>query len=347
MKLTLRVRYYLWLATFLFISVLVSLLVLTSLQIFEFVRYQSVLNEKLSGLTIYLLVGLVALPVMLLIAWHITRQMLRPLRNVAETAQKITRGNLEERIPVPVADDELGMLVTTVNRAFDRYQDAVERIQRFSADASHQLRTPLTAIRSAGEIALQKDRSPEEYRDTLSSMLEDLQRLVYIVEQLLVLSRLDAPAIRKRFHEADLYEVASQVAARFEPLWLHKHIDLNVLSDAPGIFFGDVALIEEAIANLLDNAIRFTPEQGRIQISIERVGLNLILRLEDSGPGISEHFSMQIFERFARVPGTDSPGAGLGLAIVADIVNIHKGTIQVGRSKLGGAAFEIHLPGSA
>ncbi|NCC51164.1 MAG: HAMP domain-containing protein [Spartobacteria bacterium] len=344
MKLTLRVRYYLWLATFLFMSVLVSLLVLTSLQLYELVRYQSVLNENRSALAIYLLVGSVSLPVMLVVAWHITRQMLRPLRTVAETAQAITRGNLEERIAVPDADDELSMLVTTVNRAFDRYQDAVERIKRFSADASHQLRTPLTAIRSTGEIALQKERTPEEYRETLSSMLEDLQRLVYIVEQLLVLSRLDAREIRNRFGRVALHEVAHQVASRFEPLWEYKQIDLQVTSSIEGAFHGDAALMEEAIANLLDNAIRFTPEQGCIRLRVVEEGGTLVFRIEDSGPGISKHYRQQVFERFARAPGTDSPGAGLGLAIVADIINIHRGSIHVARGSLGGAMFEIRLP---
>jgi signal transduction histidine kinase len=205
------------------------------------------------------------------------------------------------------------------------------------------LRTPLTAIRSAGEIALQKSRTPDEYRETLESILEDVHRMVYIVEQLLMLSRLDADHVQAGFSRLNFCETIHNVVMRFEPLWKDKQIDMQLELENPLWVQGENALLEEALANLLDNAIRFTPVQGTIRVQASSSDTRVNMAICDSGPGISVDYRTQVFERFARIPGNESPGAGLGLAIVADIVSIHNGDIHVADNKPRGACFRITL----
>lgn len=292
---------------------------------------------------VLLLAGLLALPPMLLAVRWTCHRMLRPLKSFRETAERIIAGQLHERIVTENPGDDLGRLAATINDAFDRYREAMDRQQRFASDASHQLRTPLTAIRTTGEICLQKARAPEEYREAIGSMLEDVHRLSDMVEKLLLLARLGEDQVRATFAPVDLGATVRNVLAQYDSLVVAKEIRLRVTARRDIRVSGDEALLEQMFANLADNAMRYTPEGGVLVVEVDAPDArHAVLLIRDSGPGISPQLHDLLFQRFARGPSADTGGTGLGLAIVADIVNLHRGRIEL----LGGpgACFRVTLP---
>ena len=345
MSAPLRLRFFLWLALSQFIFFLLQGLFWAGYELYEWAtKGEETLLHELGEILIPLAVGTLCFPIMLAVTWRIARRMLAPLQAIARTAERIHEGRLDERIRGDFGDDELGLLAVTLNEAFDRYREALDRLNRFSSDASHQLRTPLTAIRSTGEVALQKPRTDAEYRESIGSMLEDVARLSRIVEQLLALARLDAGSLRGRFERVDLHTTIERVSRNFEPLWDAKALRV-VRTGGPGLdVMGDADLLEQVVANLIDNATRHTPAGGDIRIQAERDGAWITLTLADTGPGIAPEHRLEIFDRFRTAPGHVSPGAGLGLAIVADIVAVHRGAVRVDAASCGGASFQIRLP---
>jgi signal transduction histidine kinase len=344
MKEALRFRYFLWLAALLLSFYAAFALVLWGFNLHEMHEAGHDPVEEREEFFILLGLGAGLLPIMLALAWDMSRRMVRPLQGIAATARRISNGHLEERIQPTRTDNEIAVVVSTLNLALDRYQEAVNRLQRFSSDASHQLRTPLTAMRSAGEIALQRDRTPEEYRDAIGTMLEDAQHLGHVVEQLLLLSRLDQGRLTESFQLMDLGDVARQTCAQFEPVALDRNIALRTESSGRAPIRGNEALIQQALANLLDNALRHTPAGGRVLVQVTSSRHAWIeLRVADSGPGIPPAFRHRLFERFAKPAGSSS-GSGLGLAIVAEIVKGHGGSITLSENSDPGACFLIRLP---
>jgi signal transduction histidine kinase len=289
------------------------------------------------------LAGLAVLPLMVLFIGRICRRMLQPLSDIRETAERIIAGHLAERIQPENATDELGRLAATLNKAFDRYQDNLDRLQRFTGDASHQLRTPLTSIRTTGEVCLGKRRTPEEYEEVIGSMLEDADRLRNVVEKLLILGRMGADSIRAGFVPLDLGDVCARVLERYAPAFEVAELRATFNRSPNARVRGDAALLEQVLSNLLDNAIRHTWRGGTIDISLASgSGATWVLCVRDSGPGVAQELLPNLFQRFARGPGADLSGHGLGLAIVADTVRIHGGEIRLREGP--GAAFEITLP---
>lgn len=287
--------------------------------------------------------GILALPIMLIVVRWMSSQMLTPLQAIRETAERIVAGKFGERIQTKNPDDDLGRLATALNSAFDRYRDAMDRQQRFASDASHQLRTPLTAIRTTGEVSLQKDRTPGEYREIIGSMLEDVQRLSDMVEKLLMLARLGEDQIRASFATVDLGVPVRDVLSQYESLASTKGLRIGIRTDPGCRVPGDAALLGQMFANLLDNALRHTPDGGQIQIELlPPDARHVTLLIRDTGPGIPGELREQLFQRFARGPSADTGGSGLGLAIVADIVNLHRGRIELLAGP--GACFRITLP---
>lgn len=326
-----------------YLTVMVLVSVIYQVRASHYADGHSSFEKELHEIEAILLAGLAVLPLMALIIRRICRRMLRPLSEIRETAERIIAGHLAERIQTDHPADELGLLAGTINKAFDRYQDNLDRLQRFTSDASHQLRTPLTSIRTTGEVCLGKRRSPEEYEEVIGSMLEDADRLRAVVEKLLVLARMGADSVRAGFVPLDLGEVCARVIERYGPAF--EVADLRVtFNRAPDARVrGDAALLEQVLSNLLDNAIRHTWRGGSIDISVASgAGATWVLCVRDSGPGVAQELLPNLFERFARGPGADLSGHGLGLAIVADTVRIHGGGIRLLPGP--GAAFEIALP---
>ncbi len=305
--------------------------------------FEEGVEEVVQGVGLTLLL----VPILAWVAWIFSRQMIRPLRTMAKTAERIRGGKWSERIETAtMPDDETKSLAETVNAAFDGYAGALRRLERFSGDAAHQLRTPIAAMRGMGEVALSRSRTAEEYREVLGTMLAELDRLTRIVEQLLQLSRLEAGALRSRFVPVSLRAVVEQVQQIYQPLAEARQSRLRIETGAldPKVS-GIEELLVELLGNLADNALRHTPAGGevRIDVSTSRDG-GARLAVTDSGPGIPVEFAQKIFDRFSQVPGGESGSAGLGLSLAAQIAAVHGGRLELANPGQSGARFECWLP---
>ena len=306
-------------------------------------NFEEGMEEVVQGVGLTLLL----VPFLAGVAWLLSRRMIGPLRAVAATAQRIRKGRWDERIETgTMPDDETRSLAETVNAAFDGYAGALRRLERFSGDAAHQLRTPIAAMRSLGEVALSRARTAEEYRDTLETMLGELDRLTRIVEQLLQLSRLEAGALKARFAPISLRSVVEQVCQIYQPLAEARGVDfLTALGPGEMRVAGIEELLVELLGNLADNALRHTPKGGGVRIQVAALpGQQVQLAVSDSGPGIPEEFAQKIFDRFTQVPGVESGTAGLGLPLAAQIAAVHGGTLALANPGKPGARFECRLP---
>lgn len=346
MKATLRAKFMLWL-------VLQTLLVYATISI---PLYLFNLHERREHPTqveeereeFFIMLGLMAatLPVVTVAAWLVSRQLLRPLQAILEAAESIRQGDLDRRLEAPVKHDEIGRLARTLNDAFDNYQRALQRLDRFSMDAAHQLRNPLAAMRTNAEICLQKHRATAEYQDTLGQILEDLSRLNHTVNQLLMLARLSRGDLGELCEELDFRQLVQAVVEPMEAAFVEKRIRLELrLPERPLPMRGVPRLLEQAIANLLDNALRMTPEDSAVEVLVEtRAPGQAVLAVSDSGPGLPETMREVAVDQFGKTIGHGKEGAGLGLAIAADVARAHQGKITASNSPLGGARFEIELP---
>jgi heavy metal sensor kinase len=299
-----------------------------------------------------LLVLLLASPVVLGgTAWagfKIVGRTLDPISKMARRAEQINSERLDDRLPVENPEDELGHLAGVFNAMLARIEQSFEQLQRFTADASHELRTPLAAIRSIGEVRLQEKAKPEEYRDTIGSMLEEVNRLTSIVEGLLTLSRADAGQIRMQVSVFPLMAVVREAAALLEVLLEDKHQTFTLSGDEAAGAQADRLYIRQAVVNILHNAVKFTPVGGSISARVEcasqsRVDLSII----DSGPGIPAEHSAKVFERFYRADDSrrgEDMGAGLGLSVAKWAVEANNGEIGVNSVSEAGSTFWIRLP---
>ena len=348
MKLNLRKRYVVWLLLMIVALVALQLLAFTIYEIAEIGAWTNSeeVEEEVGEILVLLGVDAIILPIVLLISWGISGRMLSPLHAVADTARRISAGQLQERITTPIPDDEMAALVQTVNHAFDKYQGVLRQLEQFTSDASHQLRTPLAALRMVGEVSLQRERTPAEYRETIGGMLEEADRLRDIVDKLLLLARLDPSRMAERFTAVDLGQLVAESVQSFSLFAFDRGIALEAGGQTGLSVRGDAGLLRQVLSNLMDNALRHTPDGGSVRLRLSLAAPDQAeLTVQDSGPGIPEEYRDRIFERFCRIPGSPAPGTGLGLAIVADLVHIHGGTVSLGEPQPGeGACFVIRLP---
>ncbi len=281
----------------------------------------------------------------------LVRRLLAPVGAMAAAASRITAERLSERLPVEDPADEFGRLATVVNGSLARIEDAFERLRRFTSDASHELRTPLTALRSVGEIALRERRTSEAYRDTIASMLEESDRLTRLVEGLLVLTREDSETYRARFAPLDLGELVREVVDVLRVLAEERGQDLRVFVHGNVAVHGDRTTLRQAIFNLVDNAIKYTPREGSIRVDVRARGdAEAAIEIADSGPGIAPEHRQRIFERFYRIEldrSRATGGAGLGLPIARWAIDLHGGTIQLETEEGKGSTFGIRIPRGA
>ena len=286
--------------------------------------------------------------------WFLARQSLSPVVAMAERARRIGAENLSERLPVANPGDELGRLAATFNELLGRLEASLRQQRQFMADASHELRTPVTTTRTAASVALQQPHREEaDYRDTLEIVEQQAARLSRIVEDMFTLARADAGTYPVRTDPMYLDEVVEDVARAARVLATTKQvtIDVAVVRSAP--FTGDEDLITRLVGNLLDNAIRHAPAGSAVSVSLERSGRDYRIAITDRGPGIPEDIRPHIFERFfrgdvarARGPRPDG-GAGLGLALARWIANVHRGDVELTDSTSAGTTFTVLLPGAA
>lgn len=286
-------------------------------------------------------------PVLAGLAWLISIRIVAPLRAMAATAERVCDGHWNERIPTAtMPDDETKRLAQAMNAAFDGYTAVLQRLERFSGNAAHQLRTPIAAMRNLGEVALAHPRSDRDYRNTVGTMLTVLDRMTKTVEQLLQLSQLEAGSVQARFAPVSLPAVLQQIQRAYGPLAADQGVNLQI---APGkenpLVPGIEELLVEMLGNLLDNALRHTPagEEIRVEVAATPAG-DVCLSVADAGPGIPNEFAQSIFERFMQIPGTPSGAAGLGLSLAAEIARLHGGKLELANPGQPGARFECRLP---
>ncbi len=298
-----------------------------------------------------LLLGLAfGLPVAIAIAalgGHLlARRVLGPLDRMAKHAERLTAEKLGERLPVENPEDELGHLARVFNLSLARIEESFTQLRRFTADASHELRTPLTAIRTVGEVALQEPQNADRFREAIGSMLEEVDRLSRLVGSLLVLSRADAGAVLRR-EEMRLIDLVKESASLIEVLADEKSQRIEVHGDAALTAEVDGLILRQALLNLLDNAIKYSPRGTLVLAEVRGDGGDAIIEVTDRGPGIPEAHRSRVFERFYRVDAARSReegGTGLGLSITLWAVEAHGGRIELLSEEGKGSSFRIVLP---
>ena len=284
-----------------------------------------------------------------LLGWFMAGRALIPIDDVARTAQRITGANLRIQIPPRGANDELDRLIDAFNRMIERLEAAFEQTKQFSTDVSHELRTPLTAIRGQLEVALLAAKTPEQYQEAILNALEDVERLSQTIRALLQLSQAESGQLGLQKQPVD---VASTIRDLMDQFYLPAEsgkITLTVTLPAQCVAEIDRIQFERLLSNLVSNAIKYTPEGGRVGVLLVDKGRELELVVEDTGMGIPSDHLPHIFNRFYRVPGpaperSVERGLGLGLSFVAWIVKEHRGHINVKSSPGRGTTFTVRLP---
>ncbi|HLJ74964.1 MAG TPA: ATP-binding protein [Thermoanaerobaculia bacterium] len=292
-----------------------------------------------------------AIPAALLIAavgaYILARRGLAPVGDIVETASRIEAENLSTRIPVARHDDEIGRLGAVLNALFDRLERSFAQQRQLIADTSHELRTPVTIIRSEAEVALSRERDPADYKKALEIVRSEAAHLTHLIEGVLMLARADAQQIRIDRHEFSLKDVIDESVRTAETLGRSRTIRLAANSEGPMPMVGDAELVRRMMLNLLDNAIKFSDSGGDVDVRAHRDGARYVITVSDSGHGIPAEDQPQIFDRFFRsdrVRGRD--GSGLGLPIVKWIAEAHGGDARLLRSTASGSVFEVTLQGA-
>lgn len=299
----------------------------------------------------FLLIMAVLLPVGLVMAASggllLARRALRPVDRMAEAARRISAEHLAERIEGTGAGDELDRLASTLNEMLGRLDEAFSQIRRFSADASHELQTPLTILKGELEVALRSPRTPEEYQATLQSALEEIDRIAHLVEGLLLLARAEAGVQRMDRQPVDLTGLAEEVYWRLKVLADSRSIRFDSELGDPVVIRGDRERLRRLLFNLVDNAIKYTGQGGAVSLSVRSTNGSAAIEVSDTGPGISAEELEKIFLPFHRIPESDPAGvrgAGLGLSIARSIAEAHGGQIRVESAPGRGSTFSVLIP---
>jgi two-component system, OmpR family, sensor kinase len=295
------------------------------------------------GLSLLLLAGVAMTSV------SFARRALRPVDEVVVQARRIGESNLGERLPHPGSQDELGRLIETLNAMLDRVEHGVETQRRFTADASHELRSPLSRLRAEIEVTLRRPRDPAEYEETLRSCLEEVERLSQLTEELLTLAHLDAEGTPGREAAAiPLLPIVEDAVRRMGPEAQRCAIRLRAepRGSPIAVRVGPTA-VGLALTNILDNAVKFSPAGREVRVGISAEGKEALIVVTDQGPGLAQDELPRIFDRFHRgeaARASEAPGFGLGLAISRAVIERQGGTISAHSGSSGGARFSIRLP---
>ncbi|MBX2991140.1 MAG: HAMP domain-containing protein [Bacteroidetes bacterium] len=301
--------------------------------------------ENLFAIFLYLIPIAVALSV--LGGLYLANKALAPVDDVTRRARKITAENLDQSIPPRYVDDEIGRLVGTMNEMIRRLHGSFAQTRQFSSDASHELRTPLTIMRGEIELALRNEKTPAEYREILSSTLEEILRLKSIIDNLLTLGKADHGVLDLKLEEVHLDSLIKDLFDDSEMLAESKQIHVELKNTEPVTIVGDKGRLHQLFLNIVDNAIKYTPRGGHVAISVQRLNGSALVEVEDDGIGIPEQDIDKIFDRFYRVDKARSRemgGTGLGLSIAKWIAEIHRGTITVESEIDKGSRFTVTIP---
>jgi heavy metal sensor kinase len=316
--------------------------------VIQVARSEAGMRQELRELLLFLVLGLpLAVAVAGLGGYTLARRALAPVERMADRARSITAEHLSDRLPVDNPRDEFGRLATVFNETLARLEASFGQMRRFTSDVSHELRTPLTAMRSVGEVGLRERRDERTYREIIGSMLEEVDRLSILVERLLMLSRVESGQARLTVEPVDLRELADEVSGQLGVLAEEKGQAIDL--EGPGGLWclADRVVLRQAVMNLVDNAIKYSPQGGHIRIRVSDTAEGAALDISDDGPGIAPARAAHIFDRFYRAspPGT-AEGAGLGLSIAKWAVEVNGGQLTLEESRRG-CTFRITLPSAA
>ncbi len=312
-------------------------------------RSEALMREEVRDLALLLVLGLpLSVAAAGLGGYWLARRALAPLDRMTARAREITARRLHDRLPVDQPSDELGRLAIVFNEMLARLESSFAEMRRFTSNVSHELRTPLTAIRSVGEVSLRGRRDAAAYRATIESMLEEADRLATLVERLLTVARADH-GDRPRADEAiDLGTLADAVVDQLAVLAEEKQQSLTVTRNgAQPVCRGDRIVLRQALVNLVDNAIRYTPPGGSIDVRVDAANGDSILEVRDTGPGVPESSASVLFDRLHHDPADSDNGVppkGLGLAIARWAVEAHQGRLTYSRTPTDETTFHITLP---
>jgi two-component system OmpR family sensor kinase len=300
-----------------------------------------------------LLILLIAVPAALLFAsaggLFLANKVLRPVDEITQIARQIGSGDLSQRIRIKRVNDELGRLAATFNEMIAKLEESFHRVRRFTADASHELKTPLTILRGEVEVALKKKRALAEYQRILNSNLEETNRMSRIVDDLLILSRADMGELTMEREEVELSSLAREVWDDLQILAQEKGVQLQFMGDGFITVAGDPLFLRQLILNLTENGLKYTPPGGVVELKVKGDREEGVARIcvSDTGVGIAQKDLKRVFDRFYRVDkarSRETGGTGLGLSISQWIAQAHEGQINV-KSKVGkGSTFTVTLP---
>lgn len=290
-------------------------------------------------------------PIALLLAggggWLLAHRALTPVAQMTMAAQRIEAAHLDERLDESGTGDELDQLAQTLNAMLSRLDNAFRQIRQFSADASHELQTPLTILKGELEVALRAPRSAESYQQTMRSALEEIDRIAGLVDGLMLLARADAGVLRMDQQPVELYELVREIYDQTQILAARKQVNLQLGPIEPIVIPGDPDRLRRLLLNLTDNAIKYTPSGGDVTLSLQPRQHQAALQVTDTGIGLSPEEQAHIFQRFYRSDATrslDAEGSGLGLCIARSIADAHGGTIELDSIPGAGSTFTVLLP---
>ncbi len=290
-------------------------------------------------------------PLIILTLFVLTRliagKSIRPIEKVIAAAEKMTQINLNERVPLPHHHDELYRLSSTINALLDRIQDAFQREKQFTADASHELKTPLAVIKGTLEILVRKPREREQYETKVQFCLTELNRMARLIDQLLMLARYESNKMNPRIESVLLSSSVDDVIKRLLPFALEKQISFNVQNTENLKVAADPAMIEMILENIISNALKYSPTGSSVTIAAERQEGTIVCSITDQGIGIPEEKLQVIFERFYRVDSSrnsSTGGFGLGLSIVKKLADLQLIKVSVKSMKNKGTSFALIFP---
>jgi len=334
----------------------------------KIVQIASSLEGVEDALNKLFLILIISVPSTLILAslggQFLAHKALKPVDNITQTARMITSQNLNQRIHPPKVKDEISRLIETFNEMISRLDQSFRQMKQFSSDASHELKTPLTILKGEVEVMLRKERTSQEYEQTLRSNLEEINRMSQIVEDLLNLSKADTGEIRLNKEDVNLTEILNEVVVQMERLAKTKKLHLSATNHHQDIhIFGDALRLRELFINLIENGIKYTEEGGSIRIILQKEypppvtgqpdwverekGQFVKIIVSDTGIGIAKEDQERIFNRFFRVDkarSREQGGSGLGLSICKWIVEAHQGEIGVESELAKGSSFIVRLP---
>jgi heavy metal sensor kinase len=311
-----------------------------------------VINDLLETLALFRSYLLMFAPLVLLVAaaggYWLSQRALAPVDMIVETTRAISGTNLNRRLPKLETGDELQRLSDTLNEMLNRLEQAFQRVSQFTADASHELRTPVALIRTEAELGLRKSRGELEYREALQHILLETERTTALIEEMLSLARADSGRETLNMRPVDLRLTLRSLISDWRQVASIRNLQFEGdIADSESFVLGDETALRRVINIILDNAFKYTPSPGAIQLSLSQLENHAVVTVRDSGAGIAAEEQSKIFERFYRVDkarSRDLGGAGLGLAIAQWIVQQHKGIIEVDSSPGQGSVFRVKLP---